>query len=373
MRFTTALSSLALAASVGAQTLTDVLTQNAGQLSSLANLVNMVPGIAQNLNQAQNITILAPNNDAVTAFLAQNPNAARDMNMVQGVLMYHVLRGVWDSNAFMDNMPMFAETMLGMPFANLSTGQTVELMKMNNQPMILSGFKQPSKVVMADVRFNGGVIHVIDTVLTVPETPSSTALNTGLTALAGAVMQANLMQAIDTMRDVTIFAPNNAAFGAVASVVRNASPQDLSGVLAYHVIPTVQFSTALAMSPNTMVRTLGGQNIAISVINGAVFVNSAKVVLADVITSNGVVHVLDNVLNPANPAMTPNPSATTGMPAFDNAQGSNDIPFTSGVQPTATRIPAGARPETFTGSGSFNPLPVALMLGGVGLGMFIYF
>jgi uncharacterized surface protein with fasciclin (FAS1) repeats len=252
----------------------------------------MVPGAAQNLDKVQNVTILAPNNDAITAFLAQNPNAARDQNAVSGVLSYHVVRGVWGSDAFMD-MPMFAETMLGLPWANLTSGQKVELVKMNNKAMILSGFKQPSTVIMADIKFDGGVIHVIDTVLTVPETPSSTALNTGLTALAGAVMQAGLMQAVDMWRDVTIFAPNNAAFGAVASVVRNASPQDLTSVLAYHVVPSVQFSTALAMGGNMMVKTLGGQNIAVSVVNGAVFVNSAKVVLADVITSNGVVHVID--------------------------------------------------------------------------------
>jgi hypothetical protein len=41
--------------------------------------------------------------------------------------------------------------------------------------------------------------------------------------------------------------------------------------------------------------------------------------------------------------------------------------------PTATKIPAGARPESLTGAGSFNTMPLAMMLGGVAMGMFVYF
>jgi uncharacterized surface protein with fasciclin (FAS1) repeats len=65
------------------------------------------------------------------------------------------------------------------------------------------------------------VIHIIDTVLTIPASDSATAGAANLTALAGALTSANLVSTVDGLRDVTIFAPSNAAFGAIASVVAN--------------------------------------------------------------------------------------------------------------------------------------------------------
>ena len=131
----------------------------------------------------------------------------------------------------------------------------------------------------------------MDTVLSVPQNISATLVGANLTALAGAATQANLVAPLSSLRDVTIFAPNNAAFGAIGSATANLTTQQLAGILSYHVVNgTVGYSTALT---NTTLRTLGGQNLTISVNNGSVFANSAKVVLADVLVANGVVHVID--------------------------------------------------------------------------------
>jgi uncharacterized surface protein with fasciclin (FAS1) repeats len=91
---------------------------------------------------------------------------------------------------------------------------------------------------------------------------------------------------------VTIFAPNNAAFQAIGSTLANASTQELVSLLEYHVVNgTVGYSSSL--SNNTSLATLGGNNVTITVENGEVFINSAKVVTPDVLVSNGVVHVID--------------------------------------------------------------------------------
>lgn len=145
-----------------------------------------------------------------------------------------------------------------------------------------------------DVRFDGGVIHVIDTVLTVPANPAQTAINTGLTSLAGALTAAGLVNTVNALSDVTIFAPSNDAFRAIGSALGSLTTQDLVGILGYHVLAQqVRFSTDLLSADQVTLSTLQGQNITVRRDGAQVFVNSARVVLADVLTSNGVVHVLD--------------------------------------------------------------------------------
>jgi uncharacterized surface protein with fasciclin (FAS1) repeats len=145
------------------------------------------------------------------------------------------------------------------------------------------------------VEFDGGnVVHIIDTVLTVPATPAETAIDTGLTSLAGALTAANLVDGIDSLSDITIFAPSNDAFKAIGSALGSLSTQDLVSILGYHVLnKQVRFSTDLLKADQMTFTTLQGQNITVRKDGSQVFVNSAKVILTDVLTSNGVVHVLD--------------------------------------------------------------------------------
>lgn len=116
------------------------------------------------------------------------------------------------------------------------------------------------------------------------------------------------------LMDTTIFAPSNTAFEAIGSAANGLSVEDLSSVLSYHVVHGSEmalFSTNLAMMNMTMagkmsgmnmrreatmemtLETLAGGNLTVRVEDGSVFVNSAKVVIADVITQNGVVHIID--------------------------------------------------------------------------------
>lgn len=153
--------------------------------------------------------------------------------------------------------------------------------------------------------------------------PSVTAVDMGLTSLAGALTKTNMVTAVDGLSDVTIFAPSNAAFEAIGSAAEGASTEDLSTILSYHVLhggEMAMFSTNLlmggtAMTGTTMAMpgmegsmpmrrqamtstpmsfaTLQGGNINVRMENGKVFVNSAMVTTADIIVSNGVIHVID--------------------------------------------------------------------------------
>lgn len=90
---------------------------------------------------------------------------------------------------------------------------------------------------------------------------------------------------------MTIFAPSNAAFQAIGSALPNLTTDQLTSILTYHVVQgTVGYSSLLR---NTTLKTVGGGNVTITVQGGSVFVNSAKVIVPDVLVANGVVHVID--------------------------------------------------------------------------------
>lgn len=84
---------------------------------------------------------------------------------------------------------------------------------------------------LQDVAFDGGVIHVIDSVLTLPMSVSTTAIAANLTAAAGALMRAGLVEAVDTLQSVTIFAPNNAAFQAIGNILPGLDKDTLTSIL----------------------------------------------------------------------------------------------------------------------------------------------
>ncbi|KAI9870279.1 MAG: hypothetical protein M1823_008794, partial [Watsoniomyces obsoletus] len=148
-----------------------------------------------------------------------------------------------------------------------------------------------------------------------------------------ALTAAELVETVDTLSDVTVFVPNNAAFQAIGSALPNLTIEQVTSILTYHVVQgTVGYSALLS---NTSLPTVEGTSVTISIIGDAVFVNSARVVLPDVLVANGVVHVIDAVLNPQNATATADPSASTAAPVFPGASSASDVPFTSGV-PTPT-------------------------------------
>jgi transforming growth factor-beta-induced protein len=160
---------------------------------------------------------------------------------------------------------------------------------------IFSGLKEKSTVTTANIMFNGGVIHILDTVLTMPLSPSNSAIDSELTALAGGLTTTNLVSAVDNLKDVTIFAPSNKAFQDIGSVVPSLSTMQLANILEYHVINgTVGYSSLLTTGlANESFPTLMGQRLNVEAVDGKVFVNSAQVTITDIIVSNGVMHVLD--------------------------------------------------------------------------------
>ncbi|KAI1138386.1 FAS1 domain-containing protein [Hypoxylon sp. FL0543] len=331
---------LALASVASAQTpsLTDALGSQNSTLSSLNALLGSDSRFADALNNLQNVTILAPSNDAFGA-LNDTTSLLTDTGYLQALLSYHVLNGTYHNTSFTNQSVFIPTTLTNSTYTNVTGGQVVEARLYDNNVTFFSALKQNASIVTANVNFTGGTIHVIDRLLYIPQNVTDTLSNANLTAAEGAINTANLTDSVLNTHDITVFAPDNDAFNAIGSIISNLTSDDLTSIIGYHVINgSVNYSTQLQ---NTTLTTVNGQNVTITVENGTVWVNSAKVTVPDVLIANGVVHVVDQVLNPNNTSATPDPSATTTTPAFTSASsGTAGIPFTSGVTTPSTTFPA---------------------------------
>lgn len=119
------------------------------------------------------------------------------------------------------------------------------------------------------------------------------------TTLAQALKASGASGALQGRGKFTIFAPTDAAFaalpaGTLEKLLKPANRPILARILAYHVVPGQYTSKQL---PNGNLGTLAG-GISLDVSSQRVIVNDAKVVQADILASNGVIHAVDRVLLP---------------------------------------------------------------------------
>jgi uncharacterized surface protein with fasciclin (FAS1) repeats len=122
------------------------------------------------------------------------------------------------------------------------------------------------------------------------------------TTLVAAVKAADLVGTLSSAGPFTVFAPTNTAFnklpeGAVAGLLKPESKDKLTSVLTYHVVAGRY--TGKDLKDGMTLTTVQGEKITLKKKDGAWWVNDAKIITADVISSNGVTYVIDGVLMPA--------------------------------------------------------------------------
>ena len=127
------------------------------------------------------------------------------------------------------------------------------------------------------------------------------ASNSQFSTLVAAVSAAGLVDTLKSRGPFTVFAPTNAAFaalphGTVENLLRPENRDQLVSILTYHVLPGQTLAADLA-GQRLSVATVNGANVHIDGRNG-VKVENATVTQADILTSNGVIHVIDTVLLP---------------------------------------------------------------------------
>ena len=121
------------------------------------------------------------------------------------------------------------------------------------------------------------------------------------TTLVAALKAAGLVETLQGKGPFTVFAPTDAAFaklpkGTVEALL--ADKEQLTAILTYHVVPGKVTAADVIRMGKGNPATVNGQTLAIMVQSGKVYVNDATVVSADVMATNGVIHVIDTVVLP---------------------------------------------------------------------------
>jgi uncharacterized surface protein with fasciclin (FAS1) repeats len=160
-----------------------------------------------------------------------------------------------------------------------------------------------ARVTQADLRCSNGIVHVIDAVLlpSALDLVATAAGDGGLATLAKAIEAAGLVEALKGEGPYTVFAPTDAAFvalpaGTLASLLEPKNREKLAAILKLHVVPGRVYADAAGRGAE--VRSLSGATLQTRSEGGAVLVQGARVVRADIEATNGVVHVIDRVLLP---------------------------------------------------------------------------
>ena len=126
-----------------------------------------------------------------------------------------------------------------------------------------------------------------------------TAVSAGqFTTLVTALQEANLVDTLKGQGPFTVFAPTDEAFAKLPAGTLDALLKDkekLAAVLTYHVVPGKVM--AAQVTPG-QVKTVQGESLTVSARNGGVMVDNARVIKTDIAASNGVIHVIDNVIVP---------------------------------------------------------------------------
>jgi uncharacterized surface protein with fasciclin (FAS1) repeats len=238
------------------------------------------------------LTVFAPDNDA---FAASGITAATVNSLpvatLDSILKYHVLGSKVSSSSVpaSDAVPTLLGTSL---FASR-----------NANGVFVNGIKVKS----ADLQASNGVIHVISKVL-IPPTKTIAqiaASDPNFSFLLAAVTKAGLAGAVSGAGKYTVFAPTNAAFQAAGfnsiADINAASTDLITTVVKYHVITTNVFASDLSDGLTTA--SLQGGNLTVNLTPARVKISSSanpssNITAADIVATNGVIHVIDRVLLP---------------------------------------------------------------------------
>ncbi len=220
-----------------------------------------------------------------------------DLNLLKKILQYHVLTTAIASGSI--------QTKDNVETSTLSTDK-MYISKKSATEISVNG----AKVTKADIgSSNGsnGIIHIMDKVI-LPVTGDIVATATAapnLKLLVAAIKRAELVTTLQGSGPFTVFAPTDDAFKAAGydseAKINAATKEALAKILTYHVVPTSRAYSSLLTAGD--VTTVQGGKVTVALtggvtVKGAQNPSPAKVSLADITATNGVVHVVDTVLLP---------------------------------------------------------------------------
>ncbi|XLS29120.1 fasciclin domain-containing protein [Flavobacteriaceae bacterium M23B6Z8] len=249
------------------------------ELSTLVSAVTTA-GLVETLQGEGPFTVFAPTNDAFAAL-----ETIPEGEVLKEVLLYHVAAGAFT-----------AEELLQKQTVTTVQGEEVTI-EMRGDKVFLN---ESIEVAIADIEASNGIIHIIKNVLippsfTAPGTIVDIAIATPeLSTLVSAVTTAGLVETLQGEGPFTVFAPTNDAFAALEAIPEG---EVLKEVLLYHVAAGA--FTAEELLQKRTVTTVQGEEVTIEMRDGKVFLNeNVQVSLADIEASNGIIHIIKDVLIP---------------------------------------------------------------------------
>lgn len=268
----------------------DIATSNQ-DLGTLVTALSAA-GLVEALGGEGPYTVFAPTDDA---FVEAEIEFLLDPEWIlhlQSVLLYHVVEGV------------FAEEDLaaGDELNSIFEAEVINVTTVN--PFSVND----AVVVQADIMATNGVVHVIDEVLfpeftEVTVTELAAGVPDQFSTLVNLLTRANLTDTLDDDEEAyTVFAPNNDAFSkldldTLQLLLSPEGADTLEDILRYHVVPGVAYAQGVEEGDTAI--TLNGDNITVTSIDPDLVVNGvATVISADILTRNGVIHVIDTVMMP---------------------------------------------------------------------------
>lgn len=283
-------------------------------------------GLLAALDERGPFTVFAPTDAAFERFFAARgltpTDVLADNELLARVLLYHIVPGTLQAAdlGVVANRPLLT----ALPQAALRFSVLPE-----------GAFVDRAAILATDILATNGVVHVIEDVL-VPADDEGTLESRGgpgeisiadflltlafdpdqpqFTLLLQAARTAGVLETFQNPDTVyTVFAPTDAAFRALLAEM-GVSFEELAAdvellrlVLSYHVLPLPVFAEDVVALENAAAGTLlDGSVVSVRVsAEGDVFVNGARVIAADIIATNGVVHVINEVLVPARMTTQP--------------------------------------------------------------------
>mmetsp|Transcript_14016 Transcript_14016/g.35307 ORF Transcript_14016/g.35307 Transcript_14016/m.35307 type:complete len:684 (+) Transcript_14016:92-2143(+) len=268
--------------------------------SDFSRLVEAVVAadLATTLTGAGPFTVFAPTNAAFDAYLTKVSKTMdelkADKDALAALLKYHVV----------PSEVMLADATTSTPAS--VEGSTLDLVKTGDD-LTVNGVAVPAAT--ANMQAGNGVVHVIGTVLEIPagSTPTKNVVQTAadtadeFTHLVAALTKANLTATLEaTDKKFTVFAPTDAAFVAAAAALGEddvaglLERADLAQILLYHVLGSETKAAAVTGSLSSM----QGAPIEVTTSGEKTMVDGAEITQADIMATNGVVHVVSSVMLP---------------------------------------------------------------------------
>ena len=288
------------------------IVENAVNASNVTTVVAAVKaaGLVDTLKSAGPFTVFAPTNAAFAKLPAGTVDTLvkpESKVTLTDILTYHVVAGRYLQADLTDGLVL-----------KTVEGKTLKFTRVNGKLMINGS----AMIETADVISRNGVTHVIDTVLSPANaTYADVGVEVGgalmvsskdivdnavnannVTTVVAAVKAAGLVDTLKSAGPFTVFAPDNAAFaklpaGTVDTLLKSENKSTLVDILTYHVVAG-KYKTS-DLYDGQVLTTVEGKKLTIAKVDGTITINgSAMIETPNIISTNGVTHVINAVLMP---------------------------------------------------------------------------